>query len=115
MQNLLIQPDPVLILEGFFNYFLGLIHIIPYGVEIFQAQEVGNQDGEFEASENHGDDAQDHAARVDGDAATAATHLDWPPEETIVEDSVTKLTRKIIVSWISRNERKTDSSCVQKD
>ena len=76
MQNLLIQPDPVLILEGFFNYFLGLIHIIPYGVEIFQAQEVGNQDGEFEASENHGDDAQDHAARVDGDAATAATHLD---------------------------------------
>ena len=76
MQNLLIQPNPILILERFFNYFLGLIHVIPYRVETLQFQEVRDQDGEFETSENHGDDAQDHTARVDGDAATAATHLD---------------------------------------
>ena len=95
MQNLLIQPNPFLILEGFFNYFFGLIHIIPYRIEIFQVQEVGDQDGELEASENNGDDAQDHAARVDGDAAAAATHLDWPPVETIVVERKTTM----LIGW----------------
>ena len=44
-------------------------------VESVQVQQVRDEDGEFEAGEDHGDDAEDHAARVHGDAATAAAHL----------------------------------------
>ena len=65
----------VVILERFFNNLLCCVHVLADGVEILQVQQVRNEDGEFEAGENHGDKAEDHAAQVHRNTATAATHL----------------------------------------